>query len=339
MRLSGGPFGWTYICGFVILMTISYNASWSLAQKYYSVRDEKEAAKAAYFAGVLNFAGAPLMILPAVIGRHLQPELMAQGRTADVYVVLVMKLLPAGMVGIIITAMFSATMAMVSADFNATAGVLTKDVFERLIRPGSSENVLLRVGRIITVGLGALTTLLSVWIALTQAQSLFSMMVTVLGTFMAPTLLPLLAGLTVRRLTWQGALAGFAAGLASGLAFLAFKPGSSYTWQGISLIVNAAVTILGMLFGTLLSRRSAEESKRVEHFFAAVDTPIDAAEVPPRRGNPSAPVLAVSTISVSVLIGAAGIISGSSAARWIDGSVAVLLLATGLWFRRSATRG
>lgn len=349
LRLSGGPFGWTYICGFIILMMISYNASWSLAQKYYSVRNEKEASKAAYFAGILNFAGAPLMILPAVIGRHLQPELMAQGRTADVYVLLVMKLLPAGMVGIIITAMFSATMAMVSADFNATAGVLTKDVFERLIRPGASEKQLLRVGRLITVGLGALTTLLSVWIALSQKQTLFSLMVTVLGTFMAPTLLPLLAGLAVRRLTWQGAVAGFGTGLANGLIFLAIKTwwipsqpsnpfGSTYTFEGISLIANAAATILGMVVGTIASKRSAEESARVEQFFAAVDTPIAEGEVPKRRGNPSAPVLAVSTISVALLIGVAGLISGSATARWIDTGVALALITVGVSFWRSATR-
>jgi len=341
LRFSGGPFGWTYICGFIVLMTISYNASWSLAQKYYSVRNEKEASKAAYFAGVLNFAGAPLMILPAIIGRHMMPELMAQGRTADVYVLLVMKLLPAGMVGIIITAMFSATMAMVSADFNATAGVLTKDVYERLIRPGSSEKQLLGVGRMITVALGVLTTSLSIGIALSRKQSLFSMMVTVLGTFMAPTLLPLLAGLTVRRVTWQGALAGFGAGLANGLVFLAIKTwwihGATYTFEGISLIANAAATILGMVLGTMLSRRSAAESARVDRFFAAVDTPIREAEVRQPGGNPSAPVLAVSTISVAVLIGAAGLISGSSTARWIDLGVALVLVTIGVVFRRRSS--
>jgi Na+/proline symporter len=123
-RLTGGPFDWVYIAGFTMTMIVSYNASWSLAQKYYSVRDERAASKAAWCAAALNFLGAPLMILPAIIGRNLLPDLAAQGRTADVYVLLVLHLLPAGMVGIIMAAMFSATMAMVSADFNAIASVL-----------------------------------------------------------------------------------------------------------------------------------------------------------------------------------------------------------------------
>jgi Na+/proline symporter len=257
-------------------------------------------------------------------------------------VLLVLKLLPAGMVGIIMAAMLSATMAMVSSDFNAIASVLTKDVYERLISPGASEKQQLRVARSVTLALGLLTTLLSVWIAFSQQQSLFNIMVTVLGTFMAPTLLPLLAGLAVRRLTWQGAFAGFATGLTNGLVFLAIKTwwihGPTYSFDGIALLANAGATILGMIAGTLLSKRAPEDEARVTQFFKAIDTPIGAEEVPGRRGNPSAPVLGLSTISVGVLLGAAGILSGSAVAQIIDGAAGVGLVLVGLAFRRSASR-
>jgi SSS family transporter len=343
-QVGGGPFGWLYITGFIALMMISYNASWSLAQKYYSVRDEKEASKAAYFAGVLNFLGAPLMILPAVIGRHLLPDLVAQGRTADVYVLLVLKLLPVGMVGIIMAAMFSATMAMVSADFNAIASVLTKDVFERLIRPGASEKTQLAFGRWITFVLGALTTVLSIWIAFSRQQSLFNIMVTILGTFLAPTLLPLLAGLAIRRLTWQGAVAGFAAGLTNALVFLAIKTwwlpahptafASSYTFEGLTLWANLLMTVAGMAVGTALWRRTPEYAARVDGFFDAIDTPIAPGEVPATGGNSSAGILGISTIAVGVLLATAGIASGSSTALAVDLSIGAVLIATGFWLRR-----
>ena len=39
-HLGNGPYGATYILSFYLLMTISYNATWALAQKYYSVPDE-----------------------------------------------------------------------------------------------------------------------------------------------------------------------------------------------------------------------------------------------------------------------------------------------------------
>jgi Na+/proline symporter len=285
-----------------------------------------------------------------VIGRNLLPDLVAQGRTADVYVLLVLKLLPVGMVGIIMAAMFSATMAMVSSDFNAIASVLTKDVYERLLRPGAPEKQLLLVGRWITFGLGVLTTLLSLWIAVSQQQSLFNIMVTVLGTFMAPTLLPLLAGLTVRRLTWQGAFAGFMSGLGMGLFLLAVKTwwlpfhqannpfGSMYTFEGLSLLANAAATMVGMVAGTLLSHRTPEEETRVAKFFDAIDTPIRSDEVPGKGGNPSAPVLGISTIAVGLLLALAGIFSGSATARIIDISIGAVLIGIGFLFRRRGLR-
>ncbi len=48
-------------------------------------------------------------------------------------------------------------------------------------------------------------------------------MVTVFGLLLAPTMMPILAGLTVRWLTWKGALSGFVAGLVSGILMFSIK--------------------------------------------------------------------------------------------------------------------
>lgn len=343
-RLSNGPYGWTYLIGFCVLVLISYNASWSLAQKYYSVRDEREASKAAFCAAGLNFIGAPIMLLPALIARNLMPELAAQNRTGDVYVMLVLKLLPAGMIGIIIAAMFSSTMAVVSSDYNAIASVLTKDVYHRLIRPDASEARLLTVGRLVTLGLGVLTTALSVWIALAQQQSLFNTMVTVLGLFMAPTFLPLLAGLMVRRLNWQGAFTGFVVGLATGFTMLAIKTwwlpthsvpfGSGYNFEGVSILANTALTIVGMAVGTLATEKNSPERPHVAQFFEQMNRPIAASEVPQQQhGSTGADrAIAISTIAVGALLAAAGILSGDGTARAIDLGIGAFLAAIGVYF-------
>ncbi|MEN6600861.1 MAG: sodium/solute symporter [Bryobacteraceae bacterium] len=346
-HLTNGPYTWIYIAGFFVLIGISYNASWALAQKYYSVRNEKEASKAAYCAAALNFLGAPLLILPAVIGRHFLPDLVAQNRTADVYVLLVLKLLPVGMIGIIVAAMFSATMAVVSSDYNAIASVLTKDVYQRLINPKAAEMRLLWMGRWITLGLGALTILLSLWIAVSHQQSLFNTMVTVLGLFMAPTLLPLLAGLTVRKLNWQGAFGGFLCGLLTGFLMLALKtwwlpaqPGGGsqealYNFEGASLLVNAAMTVVGMVAGTMLTSRKAEAETRVNEFFVALDRPVAASEVPPSGKSGALPVIGASTFGVGILLTAAGLLSNVLTARVIDSAFGVFLLAIGVLFLRN----
>jgi uncharacterized sodium:solute symporter family permease YidK len=244
-------------------------------------------------------------------------------------------------------AMFSATMAVVSADFNAMASVLTQDIYKRLIRPSAPEHRLLFMGRWITFGLGALTTLLSLWIAFTHQQSLFNIMVVALGLFMAPTFLPLLAGLTIRRLNWQGAFTGFLCGLTTGCAMLAAKTwlpgastafGSSFDFEGVSLLANTAATIVGMVLGTIFFPRATEDTARVDQFFADLDTPVRESEMPAKGANPSGPALAISTIGVGCLLIVAGLIASSDAARIIDPLVGLALVVVGLLFARDSRR-
>jgi solute:Na+ symporter, SSS family len=329
LRPSGGPYDWIYIAGFTGLIAISYNGSWALAQKYYSVEDDRSATKAAYLAAGLNFVGAPVMILPAIWARKFLPDLMAQHRTADVYVQLVLKLLPAGMVGIIIAAMFSATMATVSADYNSMASVLTKDVYHRLLNPGAAERGLVQVGRLVTLALGIITVLLALWVAVSHEESLFQIMVTVFGLLLAPTLLPLLAGLTVKRLTRTGALAGLVVGLLTGIVMLSLKtwylprvPGPSsnwvnYTFEGISLLVNIALTILAMWMATVLFPAKQAETERIRNFFAGFKLQTAPEE---KRELAASPIRAIgiSTAGVGMLLVAAGILSVSFPARAID---------------------
>jgi solute:Na+ symporter, SSS family len=342
-----GPYGWIYVAGFAAVMVVSYNASWSLAQKYYSVPTEKDASKAAYLSAALNLVGAPLMILPAVIGRNILPDLVGQGRTADAYVLLVGSLLPAGMVGIILAAMLSATMATVSADFNAIASVLTEDVYVRFIAPSSSEGRRLLIGRWSTLLLGAVTVSLGLWVAWTHEQSLFNLMVTVLGIFLSPTLIPLLAGLTTRRVNATGAFTGFLAGLLTGFLMLSLKTwwpaadsilGSAYNFEGASLLLNTAMTLLGMILGSRFSRTPADEQQRTKAFFAAMRQSRDGIPAKASQGNPAGPALTASTLAMGALIVVAGLLSGSGLARSVDSAVGVTLILTGILLYMRANR-
>jgi SSS family solute:Na+ symporter len=344
LHFKGGPYGWTYLLSFSLIVIVSYNATWALAQKYYSVPDERSASKAAYLSAALNFVGTPLMLLPAIIGRKLLPDLLAQGHTADTYVLLVLKLLPAGVIGIIVAAMFSATMAAISADLNAIASVLTRDVYLRLVNPDSSERRLVRVGRLSTLVLGAIIVGLSLWIAFSQSQSLFHLMVTAFGVFLAPTLLPVLAGLTIRSLTWKGALAGFVAGIVVGFATFAVKTWylptlpnispewANYTFEGISIFLNFAATAIGMWLGSVLPARDAEETGRIALFFRALDTPISPTEVRKQEHDPARTAVGAATLTVGLLLILAGLFANSMQARSIDAAIGLILAGLGARF-------
>src|SRR5581483_6905351 len=104
---AGGPFSVWYIIAFYLLVIVSYNGNWAFAQKFYSVRDERAARKAGLLATALKLIGPPLFILPAMAARHLMPELAQPPNSPQyTYAAMALKYLPAGLVGLMIAAMF-----------------------------------------------------------------------------------------------------------------------------------------------------------------------------------------------------------------------------------------
>ena len=149
----GGPITPLYVLAFYLLIMLSYNGNWAYAQRFYSVRDEREARKAGMLAVGLKIIGPPLFILPAMAARTLMPELMVPPNSPQyTYAALALEFLPAGLMGLMIAAMFSATMSTLSADYNVMASVITEDFYRRLIDPGASQRRLVLVGRLATLG-------------------------------------------------------------------------------------------------------------------------------------------------------------------------------------------
>lgn len=348
LHAHNGPYGWVYVASYALIVGISYNGSWSFAQKYYSVPDERSGRRSAYFAALLTFVGTPIMLLPALMARKLMPTFAAQQKPQDVYVHLIFELLPAGMIGIIVAALFSATMATVSADLNAIASVLTKDIYQRIFKRDALEKQLVAVGRAMTLFLGACIIGISLWVERSGRDSLFHIMVTAFGVLLAPTLLPLLATLLFRKLSSKGVVCGFFSGMICGIVTLTSKTiylahtGSAatqtldYRLEGFSIFANITATCIGMALGSMLLATSTDEQRRTVAFFQRLDTPITAEEsnIPKTQSDSSSFIIRLSTLAVALLLIASGILATATAARRIDIAIGVTLVLLSIPFRR-----
>lgn len=342
------PFSLLYVGAFYLLIMMSYNGNWAMAQKFYSVRDERAARKAGTFASVLMFVGPPLFIFPAMAARVLMPELMVPPNTPQyTYAALALQYLPAGLMGLMIAAIFAATMSTLSGDYNVVASVITNDVYRRLFDRDASERRLLLVGRIATLLVGACTVAIGVSLIALAQRGLFEVMVTFFGLFVGPTLVPMLLGLVSRWVTAKGAIAGIVCGFASGVglyvlkvAYLAGQPGADvnflrYDYEGISIIVNLAVTISAMFIATARWPPSEEEHTRRKRFFDRLDTPI-----PPRtsaehvEANAFSPflVIGVATAGVALLLGAASVLQPDGTGQLLTIGTTVVLAAIAVGF-------
>ncbi|HEY1342886.1 MAG TPA: hypothetical protein VGF59_35530 [Bryobacteraceae bacterium] len=282
------PFSLLYVVAFYLLVLLSYNGNWAFAQKFYSVRDERAARKAGLLATALKIAGPPLFILPAMAVRSLLPELMNPPNSPQyTYAALSLKYLPAGLMGLMIAAMFSATMSTLSGDYNVIASVLTQDIYHRLIDRNAGQSRLVAVGRVATLLVGAITVGIGVLLVGTANRGLFEVMVTLFGLFVGPMLIPMLAGLLIRRITWRGAVAGIASGFTVGFGLFLYKmlvlskqAGIDPNWlrydfEAISILANFGATIAGMALVTAVEKVGEEERKRIAAFFTRLSTPID----------------------------------------------------------------
>ena len=178
-------------------------SSGSAAQRYFSVKNEKEARKVALVTMILLFIAPVIWLFPPIFTRILDLDLGAitAGLNAPqeaAYVAFCMQFLPAGAMGILLAAMLSATMSTLSSNFNVYAAVITDDIIKQVFWKNASPRALLLIGRIVTLVLGALV----IAAAIAQAQvkgGVFKLMLTIGGVLIVPAGIPIIFGLIYRR--------------------------------------------------------------------------------------------------------------------------------------------
>jgi solute:Na+ symporter, SSS family len=104
-------YNWIYIIVNLLLYIMAYSSvNWALIQRYYCVPKEKDAYKVGWLVIVLQFIAPPLILLPAMAARQFLPELLGTPDERAVFPLVCLNLLPVGIVGLVVAAMFSATL-------------------------------------------------------------------------------------------------------------------------------------------------------------------------------------------------------------------------------------
>lgn len=298
-KLTSPEFDTWYILPLILLYCLAWSSiNWSLIQKYYCVPTESDAKKVGWLVVALYVIGPPIMFLPAIAARQFLPPLEDAG---NVYPVLCATLLPAGMLGLAIAAMFSATMSTLSGDYNVAASVLTNDMYKRLIRPQASQRELVFIGRLMTLLVGITALGVAFLMSRGKGENLFRMMVTLFGIATAPVAVPMLLGLISKRFTSASAMVGFLLGITTGIALFVFTQlvkedcqcmgilwkvkDEAFVIGGIALKMEivmfgatSLITFLGMILTTLASVMSSAEQSRIAAFHRRIETPIGGLE-------------------------------------------------------------
>ncbi|MFP5230911.1 MAG: sodium:solute symporter family transporter [Acidobacteriota bacterium] len=163
---------------------------------------------------------------------HAHPARLAPLHNLDAVVpFFVLTELPAGLAGLVVAAIFAASMSVMSAGISALTTAFTVDFYARSIRPRASSEHYASVGRIGTVAWGGIVTVLALFAG--RAGDLAIAYSRVSSAIVGPMLGIFLLGVGSRRAHGRGVLIGATVGALSVLTMMLATDWSFFYFGGI----------------------------------------------------------------------------------------------------------
>jgi SSS family solute:Na+ symporter len=184
----------------------------SIVQRMLSAENIDHARWGALFAGLLKLPVLFLIVLPGTCALLLFPKLPHPDL---VYPNLILRLLPAGLVGLVVAGFVAATMVSIASMLNSASTLITMDVIRQL-KPNLSDAQIVRIGRASTVGILVVAV---VWAPQLQLfPSLWQYLQAVLAYAVPPVVALFLVGMFWRGANADGAAAAMLVGSVFGLS-------------------------------------------------------------------------------------------------------------------------
>ncbi len=288
--------GW-FICIFIKQFFSTNNMIDSY--RYIAAKDTNNARKAAILACCLMAFGPFIWFLPAWYVSGNYPDMSTWGLDVlgkDIsnatYFVFVRNEMPVGMVGLMMSAMFAATMSSMDSALNRNAGIFIKNVYEPYMAKDKSDKSILFASKVSTVVFGLLIIVCGLFMSKLQDFGLFDalMMVSTLVAF--PVLIPSLLCFFIKKTPDWSCWATIAVGacvsaviastnapmieslfnLSEPLSSREFAEMKSIT-MGVTghIIITGGFFLLTQLFYKEPTGKRAEE---IAEFFSNAETPV-----------------------------------------------------------------
>jgi solute:Na+ symporter, SSS family len=183
------------------------------ANRFLYSKDSRNARKAALLASGLFLVGPLLWFIPPMAAAILYPdlsvlpELNGLGKKASegVYVVMGLRTMPTGMIGLLVASIFAATTSSMEPGLNKNAGIFVMNFYKPILRKNKSDREYLIAGKLATLFFGLLAIVAALAFEQIQGVGLFNMMMLFSSMIAIPFLMPLIWGIIIKRTpSWAG---------------------------------------------------------------------------------------------------------------------------------------
>jgi SSS family solute:Na+ symporter len=217
------PFPWTGIYfGLALILSPAYwIGNQAIVQRSLGARSEFD-AKASYIWGALLKNIIPLIIaVPGLLAIVLLPDL-DDGDLALPH--LVGELLPAGLRGLFVAAFLAALMSSIDSYLNSAATLVSNDFYKRFYDNNVTDERLLTIGRLTTVGLVAWAILFALMLTrISESSGIYSVFQTLMAFFQGPALAVLGIGVLWKGATGRAAFISLILGIATAISLYALN--------------------------------------------------------------------------------------------------------------------
>jgi Na+/proline symporter len=282
--------------------------------RFLAVKDSDQARKASLMASILFFTVTIIWFIPPMAASIMFPEIsdvdalqpLGDKAVDGIYLAMGIELLPVGMIGVMICAIFAATMSSMDSTLNRNAGIFVRNFYKPILRKSAKDNELFRVSLITTVVLGCLVILSAIFFSELEGINLFDINMRLGAMISLPFMIPLTWGIIFQDTPrWAGFSTVLLGMLISYIIQTQIGPeallqfiGVDAPWSNRELIdvmffsnVFAVIILCSAWFlGTRLFRNTSPEiyHKQVENFFVKINTPIDFEKEHGHKGNDAA---------------------------------------------------
>jgi len=214
---------WPGLIMMIFSVSIWYNViNQFMIQRVLAARDMYHARMGIVLAGYMKIILPAIVVLPGLILFAKYPEVMKlpwdqiRPEADKGYVSMLQSIVPIGLRGLFLAALFGAIQSTVSSVLNSTSTIFTVDIYQRTLRRDASERRLVLIGRVSAVVVMVIAAVLAGFIG-RLGGSLFVYIQSLYAFFAPPFAAIFLLGILSRRINGQGAVTAVVLGFMLGI--------------------------------------------------------------------------------------------------------------------------
>lgn len=254
MAINNGV--WVSIIGYGILHMQYFSSDQSQVQRVFTARSMKDVKYSFWFSGVLlNVQFFIFMTLGLILYLFYEGRAFPDSNT--IMIDFIINYVPIGIFGIIVSAIFAASMAAIDSLLNSMTTVYIKDIHERWILKNSGDTASIHTIRLVTLAFGILTAVF-VYSMGDDPKSPFVALMGEYASYLTGAMFGVFVmGMFSKKTNEIGACLGFVAGIIV-VAFMDYRYNFDWGWKSpLGLIVTCSVAYLVSSF-TGWERKSIE---------------------------------------------------------------------------------